>query len=191
MVETFFEQAARLRHRYVSSYRRAIEDWKTEPRSAVELLVQPNGRTTPAPFCLMRVDIISGDSTAPRITRIADSLEETGGSVTFQLSSGIQVQQHSFSWEALRLRFSGSQFRIEGLQGWLTRWLDADEVREPDASGLSGVVHDLAWAVEDGTWQLDVDFGSAPIEALKDLLSAISAVGVTSLELSRHDAGDA
>ncbi|HSY41809.1 MAG TPA: hypothetical protein VLA79_19870, partial [Polyangia bacterium] len=63
--------------------------------------------------------------------------------------------------------------------------------READSAGLSGVVHDLAWATEDSTWQLDVDLGSAPVEALEDLLANISAAGVTSVELSRHDGGDA
>ena len=191
MTEPFFEQAARFRNRYVSFYRHSIEESKTEPGFAVELLVRPNGRTTPTPFCLTRIDIISGEATAPKIRRIADSLEEPGSSVAFQLPGGVEVQQVGFSWEALRLRFSGPEFAIDGLQGWLMRWLDADEIREPDASGLSGVVHDLAWASEHGTWQLDVDFGSAPMEALEDLLSNLSAAGVTSIQVSRHDAGDA
>ena len=110
--------------------------------------------------------------------------------MTFQLPSGMEVQQRGFSWEALRLRFSAPQFEIESLGEWLRRWLDADEVRAPDASGLSGVVHDLAWTSEQDTWQLHVDLGSAPIEALEELLSDISATGVTSVQLSRHDAGD-
>jgi hypothetical protein len=190
VADTFLEQAARLRHRYLTFYRRSIEEFKSEPGFAVELLVQPNGRTTPVPFCLTRIDIISGESDAPRVRRIAD-LQEEASSVNFWLPSGVQMQQHAFSWEALRLRFSGPQFKIESLQGWLTSWLVADEVREPDSSGLSGVVHDLAWATEQGMWQLDVDLGSAPIDALEDLLAGISGAGVTSVELSRHDVGDA
>jgi hypothetical protein len=191
VVDTFFEQAARRRDRYLSFYRRSIEELKTEPSFGVELLVQPNGRTTPAPFCLMRIDIISGGPATPQIRRIADSVEETSSSVTFQLPSGVQVQQRAFSWEALRLKFSGPRFKIESLQGWLTRWLDVEEVREPDSSGLSGVVHDLAWTTDQGTWQLDVDLGSASIEALEDLLSGVATAGVTSIELSRHDLGGA
>jgi hypothetical protein len=191
MADTFFEQAARLRHRYLSFYRRSIEELKTEPSFAVELLVRPNGRTTPAPFCLTRIDIISGESAAPQITRIADSLEETSSNADFQLPSGLQLQQHAFSWEALRLRFSDPRFKIESLQGWLTGWLDVEEVREPDSSGLSGVVHDLAWTTNQGTWQLHVDLGSASIDALEELLSCIAAAGVTSVELSRHDTEDA
>lgn len=187
MAETFFQQANRLRNRYLSIYRRSIEEWKTETRFAVEILVQPDGRTTPSPFCLTRIDIISGEPTAPNLIRVADSLEEPGSSATFQLPNGLEVQQDGFSWEALQLSFLGPQFEIDRLQGWLKMWLDADEVREPDASGLSGVVHDLAWTTDHGMWQLDVDLGSAPIEALEALLSDISAAGVTSVRLSRHD----
>ena len=191
VADTFFEQAERCRHRYLSFYRRSIEELKTEPGFAVELLVQPNGRTMPVPFYLMRIDIISGDSGAPEIRRIADSIEGVGSRVNFQLPSGVQVQQHAFSWEALRLRFSDPRFRIESLEGWLTRWLDVEEVRQPDSWGLSGVVHDLAWTTEQGSWQLDVDLGSASLEALEELLSGIATAGVTSVELSRHDSGDA
>jgi hypothetical protein len=183
MADPFFEQAASCRQRYLSFYRRSIEESKGEPAFAVELLVKPNGRTTPPPFCLMRVDIISGGSTAPEVRRIADAHDEMD-SATYQLPNGIQIHQRGFSWEALRLTFSGPRFKIESLESWLTTWLDADEVREPDSSGLSGVVHDLAWTVEADTWQLDVDLGSAPIEALEGLLADISAAGVTGIELS-------
>ena len=71
----------------------------------------------------------------------------------------------------------------------MTRWIDADEVREADSSGLSGVVHDLAWTTTDGEWQLDFDLGSAPIEALEDLLASLATAGVASVEVSRHDLG--
>lgn len=190
MVDPFIEQAARLRERYVSFYRRSIEELTTEPGLVVELLVQPNGRTTPAPFCLTRLDILSGTSDAPRIQRIADSREATDNA-TFRLPNGLQIDQHAFSWEALRLKFSGARFKLETLQTWLATWLDVAEVREPDRWGLSGIVHDVAWTHEHDVWQLDVDLGSAPVNALEELFGIIANAGVTSLELSRSDAGDA
>ena len=74
------------------------------------------------------------------------------------------------------------------LEGWLRRWLDPDELRQSDDSGLSGVVHDLAWSpIEANAWQLDLDLGSAPLGALEELLQLLSGEAVTGLTLSRHD----
>jgi hypothetical protein len=187
MTASFHEQAGRRREQYLSFYRHAIEGWRDEAHLAVELLIRPNGRTTPAPFCLVRLDAIFGDPGAPRIQRVAD-FAEPDNPATFELSSGLKIRQDGFSWEALRLRFTSLRFDVSLLRGWLDSWLDPGEVREPDSSGLSGVVHDLAWSKgEPDTWQLDVDLGSAPIAALEGLLEVLSTAGVTDVRVARHD----
>jgi hypothetical protein len=187
----FLEQAAIARDRYLSFYRRAIEELQGAPHLAVELLLQPNARTTPAPFCLMRVDALLGGASAPEIQRIVDVITQAP-LVSFRLPSGLEIRQQAFSWEALRVTFSAPRFQIEALGTWLQTWLDPDEVREPDSSGLSGVMHDLAWSqFEPNTWRLDLDLGSAPLAALEELLDLLSGAGVTSLTLSRHDLDDA
>lgn len=188
MTEPFHEQAAVARERYLAFFRRVVEQSRAvEPGCAVEVLVQPHGRTTPLPFCLLRVDVVLGGAAAPRIQRVAD---QVGGEppCRFRLASGLEVRQSGFSWEALRVTFSCEDFAIESLRDWLRLWLDPDEVRKPDASGLCGVVHDLAWSyLELGRWQLDVDLGSAPLLALEELLDVLADAGVRRIDVSRHD----
>ena len=191
MTDPFFEQAAKARNRYVAFYRRAIDNLRSAPNFAVELLVQPDVRNTPAPFCLTRLDAIHGRSGEPEIKRIADGFER-GAMASFRLSDGLEIRQEDFSWEALRITFSIEAFEIQTLRDWLCKWLDADETREPDSWGLSGVVHDLAWShKEPDTWCFDLDFGSAPISALQELLTLLSAAGIKGVTVSRHDLEDA
>jgi hypothetical protein len=191
MSDPFFEQAANARDRYISFYRRAIDNLKSAPNFAVELLVQPNGRNTAAPFCLTRLDAIHGSTGEPEIERIADGIER-GAMDSFRLSDGLEIRQEDFSWEALRLTFSLKAFQIQTTGDWLRKWLDTDETREPDSWGLSGVVHDLAWShKEPDAWCLDLDFGSAPLSALQELLTLLSAVGIERVTVSRHDLEDA
>jgi hypothetical protein len=187
MTDPFFEQAAVARERYVSFFRQTITQLGSAPNLAVELLVKPNGRDTPPPFCLMRIDAIYGSKENPEIQRIADHVDGQDQE-SFRLAGGLEILQNAFSWEALALDFSSAAFGVGRLRNWLDRWLDPDEIREPDTWGLSGVLHDVAWScTENHSWQLHLDFGSAPIAALEELLTLLSDAGVKRITLSRHD----
>ncbi len=187
MTDPFLQRAAKLRDRYVSFYRQAIANLGSAPNLAVELLIRPNGRNTPEPFCLTRLDAIHGPVGKPNIDRFADSLE-CAPKESFMLSDGLEVHQEDFSWEACRFTFSLAEFDVRTLRDWLLKWLDPDETRRPDASGLSSVVHDLAWSqTEPDKWCLDLDFGSAPVSALEELLAQLSSAGVRCVTISRHD----
>lgn len=192
VTEPFFENAAVARDRYVAFFRRVIDQsMAVEPTIAVEILVQPNGRASPPPFCLIRVDVLLGGASAPRIQRVADEIGEELPR-RHRLSSGLEVHQTGFSWEALRIVFSAEGFQIDFLRAWLQLWLDPGEVRRPDSSGLCGVVHELAWSyLELDRWQLDVDLGSAPLLALEELMDVLAGAGVRTVAVSRHDAGAA
>lgn len=187
MTEPFVEEAGAARDRYLAFFRRVVEQSRAvEPGCAVEVLVQPHGRTTPPPFCLVRVDLVLGGAAAPRIQRVADDVREDAPQ-RFRLASGMEVRRAGFSWEALRIAFSAGDFEIDALRPWLQLWLDPDEVRTPGAAGLSGVVHDLAWSyLELGRWQLDLDLGSAPLLALEELLDALAAAGVREIDVRRR-----
>ncbi len=65
------------------------------------------------------------------------------------------------------------------LRAWFLQWFDSDDVKEPDAEGLSGVVHFISdpETLNDG-FRLFVDLGSAPLDALGDLLNRLAELGV-------------
>ena len=106
MTEPVFEQASISRESYLSFYRRAIEEMSEEPSLAVEVLVQPNSRTSSPPFCLMRVDAILRGAEHPRPRRFADELRPRRADV-FVLDSGLQIEQtllRARRWRISRLR---------------------------------------------------------------------------------------
>ena len=160
---------------------------RERPNFVAELLLQVNERETPAPFCLMRIDGIYGGPSAPKIVPFVAPESHSPISRDFVID-GLAVRVEEFSWESLKIRFGLGRFQIESLDSWLNRWLDPKEQRSPDSDGLSGVVHDLAWTFHgDNMLELCIDFGSAPIQALHEILAAIKLSGITECRMSRGD----
>jgi hypothetical protein len=175
----FMEMVAAARSSYLSHFRSSVERLSGKDGFVVELLMKPNGRTTPEPYCLMRVDVIYGTPSAPKIVRIAADRLSPGSAPSF-LRNGLEVQVDGFSWESCMLEFASEKFSIELLRPWLIRWLDPNETRKPDSAGLCGVVHDLAWDCEQAAWSLRIDLGTAPTTALAELLDVVRASGAES-----------
>jgi len=187
-MEPAFESFAdKERTSYVDFFRESIAAMRAKPSFVTELLIQPNGRQTPAPFCLMRVDGIYGGPTAPKIVRFAAPDSRSPIRRDFVID-GLALRVEEFSWESLTIRFGSGSFQIESLRPWLDLWLDPHEHKSPDKDGLSGVVHDLAWTQRgDSTLELCVDLGSAPTQALREILAAIRHSGITECIMSRGD----
>lgn len=70
------------------------------------------------------------------------------------------------------------------MKAWFLRWFDPDDTNEADEQGLFGVVHYLGepQAVE-GSEEWTVDLGSAPPEAVEDLLKMFESHGSTEVSL--------
>lgn len=86
-----------------------------------------------------------------------------------------------FSWNECRVqaRVDDERWRV-ALQTWLTTWLDPDDQNPVDMLGLSNVVHAVRDAiVVDGMLSFTVDFGSAPIECVGELIGALVQGGAS------------
>jgi hypothetical protein len=189
MENDFLRHAQETRDRYVAYYRSVLAQHVGGPPFAAEVLIKPNGSANREPFCLVRVDVLLGSAPDFRIKQCRDTLRDSEP-VAFVGPHGLHIEQESFSWEALRLRFTSQRFRVEQLEPWLNLWLDPGEVKAADSQGLAGVVHGIAWEQSDsGDWELKIDFGSAPVAALEDLLGHLSSAGVREITVSRYDAG--
>jgi hypothetical protein len=65
------------------------------------------------------------------------------------------------------------------------RWLDIDDKLTQDENGLQGVIHSITREdYADGSTLLTVDFGSAPVEALREILDLAYAAGSTHVSVS-------
>jgi hypothetical protein len=66
------------------------------------------------------------------------------------------------------------------IEAWAMQWLDMDDHHAQDENGLQGVIHSISRddTGDEGT-ELIVDFGSAPAEALNDLIDVLRICGVS------------
>ena len=123
------------------------------------------------PLKVERVDSKSALSFEPFI------LEET---------SDAAVRIAPFHWDACNFRIRGihNSTNWELLRDWFTHWFDEEDSNPADAQGLSGVVHFLSDPEYEGSLTLiQVDFGSAPIEAFQELLHVLQTSGANLIEV--------
>jgi hypothetical protein len=132
-----------------------------------------------------RVDAIpvSEDSTEPLQVDSRTRLQFEP--IHFKLGA-TSVQLQPFVWDWLSLRIEGlSDTQASGaLIDWFLQWFDEEDENESDEAGLQQVVHFMSDPQIIGAGlKLTIDLGSAPVEALEDLLFALSDAGAVQLRL--------
>jgi len=74
-------------------------------------------------------------------------------------------------WNGLEFRVADSEIPDAELTNWIRYWLDIDDTRYRDGQRFQSVIHNATRpTIEDSGFALSVDFGSAPTEALDELL---------------------
>jgi len=92
-----------------------------------------------------------------------------------------------FLWDAVTLRVGGLVPEQVGavLAPWFMDWFDAEDDNRQNEEGLFGVVHFASDPRLDGSLvAVELDLGSAPAQALEDLLSRLSAAGARDIRLA-------
>jgi hypothetical protein len=94
---------------------------------------------------------------------------------------GARIGFGRFSWNDCRV-----QVRIAAdawdapLRAWIATSMDLEDTREADRWGLSNVTHSVTELAHDGeVLRFTVDFGSAGIDALLELMSALVKAGAS------------
>lgn len=102
--------------------------------------------------------------------------------VTFQWAQGLQVKMMPFQWNWCPLEISPAKSveELAPIVEWFERWFE-DHF---DGDVFSGAVHFLSDPETSSTdVSLQIDFGSAPVEAFEQLLDSCAAVGVTGVSV--------
>lgn len=100
--------------------------------------------------------------------------------------AGTTVTMVPFTWDWLQLEVQGlNRDRVaHTLQDWFWQGFDAEDQNTLAADGLYGVLHFLSDLQPAGEgWRSAVDLGSAPAEALEELLWRLSDAGATQIAL--------
>ncbi|MEQ9501014.1 MAG: hypothetical protein RIT81_29370 [Deltaproteobacteria bacterium] len=122
----------------------------------------------------MRVDIaVLGEDATTHAVDSERMIDFEPGELEYE---NLVVEIAPFMWDAVKLRLEPADAKVEPFVAWFERWFASDE--EGDAP--YGVVHFMSDpAVEDGALEIDLDLGSASVDAFEDLLDACVAAGVT------------
>ena len=167
------------RDHYVRYFIDAREHKRQEsPDVASELLISLNAEHLPDPYRYLRVDLLARDASGipvPAEFRLPpDKLEPTG----FNFGAFV-VEAYPFAWCAVEVLLASEPTNMRQLEGWMTRWLDVQDENARGPDDLSHAAHSFSPVQKKGDWwSLVADFGTAPANALVELIELFVGQGV-------------
>lgn len=175
-------QIADIREQYLRAYRQALAEHRTRvPELSAEVLVLVAGTEEyPEHHRLLRPDAIwRGADGQPAVAHV-----EAPANAAFQPvqvdANGVQVMIYSLPWDDCPLSFSHPAFAWPEFVDWLTLWIDRHGQFPADEHGLHGVIHSVSPPETRGNRHyLHIDFGSAPVSALAELIELLTKRGAT------------
>jgi len=174
------------RSHYLSKYRSSIRSYRTKfERSGVEVLLEMGGEK-PLVYCYYRVDLASGSVQPPDFTEVNPSTHLSFEPAAVQ-HGGLSVLVSPLAWNGVQFRVQPALASDGPIAEWALKWIDPDEQASPDEDGLGAYVHNVTLpSLEQGATEFSVDFGSAPVACVLELLDRRQEAGATSVELSGH-----
>lgn len=96
------------------------------------------------------------------------------------MADGMRVEIGRVSWDALRFTPEPSLDALPGFDRWFETWINLDgDLSDPDAL-TANMIHS-AWL---GTGWIDIDFGTASVDAAVELLGLFEAAGTNAVTVS-------
>lgn len=189
-----FEQVfAKERARYVEFLAETIAAvGRKFPGAAGEVLISVNNDALPYPYRYVRVDVIATlPDGNPKLYQVKLDVDPAVAAGNFTLGE-CTVEVRPFTWESIQLvvNYPIVHEALVALEGWMTRWLDVEDLQPTNAAGTCQTVHSFTQVETDGTWWFFTgDFGSAPTAALLELLALLVSQGATHIVIRNGDDG--
>jgi uncharacterized protein YtpQ (UPF0354 family) len=145
----------------------------------------------------LRIDMLWKENGEPHATKVELEGNIPGPPVGALQVESMEVVVHPIAWYMCPVRFShesegdgtaGGSPDFSPVNAWFRKWIGETEPKTLGDDGLSGVVHSLSPPMREsggggGVWVLLVDLGSAPVEALAELLETIRQIGATDVKI--------
>ena len=104
---------------------------------------------------------------------------------TFDIG-GTAISLSPFVWDWVSVEVAGltSESALSVLKDWFLQWFDGDDQNNETEEGLFGVTHFMSEPeVTEEAVRVTVDLGSAPAEAVEDLMFRVSDAGARELRV--------
>jgi len=183
---TLDEVLTKQRNQYLESYKMGWAQKKTE-KSAIEVMLQTTAdqnRHLPEIYQLYRFDLINvnaeGKYDLTEFNLDKDSLLRYDKHV-FDFD-GMKVEIQPFIWNACEFTLDQKPDII--FENWSRKWLDIGDTKKESSDGFLEVIHNVTYPNQNNSeWTTSIDFGSAPIEAFKELLEIWRRQGIKKVKV--------
>jgi hypothetical protein len=132
-------------------------------------------------YRIWRMDIMGQTADGPKAIEVnVDQLRPASGLLN---GFGVPIGFHPAVWNGLEFLVEGELPLGHTVLTWIAKWLDINDERYVEDADFQGVIHNcLRPAVTPTGYTTAVDFGSAPVEALREFI-AILAPGARSIQM--------
>lgn len=168
-----------VREHYLNGLQKAANEFKRKYIPAAgELLVEIN-RDAAYPFRLYRIDMAANVEGNAEMEECNLSERLNFSPRSFTPYDGLSLRLSPVAWNGVEIMIDTGQ-SLERLEQWTLRWLDVDDTHEHDERGFQSVIHSVtAPTTADGWTTFSIDFGSAPLSAVEELLQMLVEIGAT------------
>lgn len=173
-----------VREHYLIALLSSFAEYKTSRHpSSLEVLLELR-RDEPLPFRLYRVDMASNVNGESHLQEVNPSTHLGFEPFSAEGGGGLVVEAHPMNWNDVEV-FANALPNASAIEEWVLKWLDVEDKRATDEDGLQGVIHSVTKQdSEVGSFRVVVDWGSAPLAALEELLQVLRSGGATMVRLS-------
>lgn len=177
--QTFFSQ---MRDYYVDQFLAFVGEQRQDSKQgAAEVLLQLSEESG-AYQGMYRADFIRDDSEEPELVDFIPEAELSFEPIEGTIGDAELVIEH-LRWDDVVISHDVEELPPEHIAAWFRTWFDPQGERQVANAELTETVHSLV--VAEGV--LGVDFGTAPSEALEDLLSMLVDAGATQIHVGCSD----
>jgi hypothetical protein len=171
--------AAAVRESYLRAFFESLDAFLTRQADAATEVLFESPSDDALPFRVQRADMVADLDGTPQIEQVTPTAHLGFEPFGVELAEHLTVAMQPFVWNEVALR-ANITLPVEPVENWALHWLDLEGQMSPDEHGLLGVIHAVLREDDmDGSTLLTVDFGSAPVDALGQLLDLAFAAGAT------------
>lgn len=180
-----------VRQHYLRALLSSFAEYKSlRQPSSLEVLLEVQ-REEPRAFRLYRVDMASNVNGETHLQEVNPGTHLRFEPFSVEMNNAIVVEVHPMNWNGVEVH-ANIQVKSAAIETWALKWLDLEDLHAQDENGLQGVIHSVTMQdTEPGSSRIAVDWGSAPLTALEELIQVLSGSGATNVRLSTPELGDA
>ena len=183
--------AEQVRGHYLRALLSSFAEYKASRQpSSLEVLLELH-REEALPFRLYRVDMASNVNGETHLQEVNPSTHLRFEAFSVEVQGALAVEVHPMNWNGVEV-YANTLPDVPAIEAWALKWLDAGDTHPQDEEGLQGVIHSVTpQDSEAGSFRIAVDWGSAPLAALEELLHVLCTGGATIVKLSTPELSEA